>query len=70
MDYIDQAQLEMEQQLESALKHRAQTLEVRATGSCLNCGEPLPAQQRWCDAVCRDDWEKTRHGDAGSAGED
>lgn len=26
------------------------------TGNCLHCGEPV--ENRWCDADCRDDWEK------------
>jgi len=29
----------------------------RAMGYCLACGEELGAGQRWCDALCRDDWE-------------
>lgn len=29
-----------------------------ACGHCLNCDEPLPAGARWCDADCREDWEK------------
>ena len=29
-----------------------------ATGECLNCEERLPMGQRWCDAACRDDWER------------
>ena len=30
-----------------------------ATEICVNltCGEPLPAGRRWCDALCRDEWE-------------
>lgn len=32
----------------------------QATGICLFCGEPLPAGQRWCDADCRDDWERAQ----------
>lgn len=27
-------------------------------GLCLNCGESLPDLRRWCDADCRDDWER------------
>ena len=27
-------------------------------GQCYWCGEPLPAPRRWCDADCRDDWER------------
>lgn len=32
------------------------------TGFCLNCSEPLPDGQRFCDRFCRDDWllRKTR----------
>lgn len=29
-----------------------------ASGECLNCGEPLTGNQRWCDADCRDDYQK------------
>ena len=29
-----------------------------ATGFCLNCEEPLEDGHRWCDADCRDDFEK------------
>lgn len=32
---------------------------LRATGFCLFCGDPLTDQERrWCDADCRDDWER------------
>lgn len=27
-------------------------------GFCFNCESPLPAGRRWCDADCRDDWER------------
>lgn len=31
------------------------------TGTCLWCGEEhLPEPKRWCDADCRDLWEKDR----------
>jgi hypothetical protein len=36
-----------------------------ATGFCLNCGEPLPGGRRWCDADCRDDWQRTASGRRG-----
>lgn len=29
-----------------------------ATGYCLCCDEPLPPGQRWCNADCREDWER------------
>lgn len=43
-------------------RDRERALKVRRpegpapVGVCLNCGEPLPEGQRWCDAECRDDW--------------
>lgn len=36
------------------------TEEAKATGYCLNCGEPLEKGKRWCDKDCRDDWEKEK----------
>lgn len=27
-------------------------------GACLWCGAPLAPHLRWCDADCRDDWER------------
>jgi len=29
-----------------------------STGVCWFCEEYLPVGHRWCDAKCRDDWEK------------
>ncbi len=29
-----------------------------AIGICLFCEEPVAEGRRWCDAACRDDWEK------------
>lgn len=29
-----------------------------ATGLCLACEESVPDGRRWCDASCRDEWEK------------
>lgn len=31
--------------------------EVEATGICLNCGEPVRDDVRWCDVFCRNDWQ-------------
>lgn len=28
------------------------------TGYCLFCDEPVDHPRRWCNAQCRDDWEK------------
>ena len=29
-----------------------------ATGFCLSCEEPVPAEHRWCNLDCRTDWVK------------
>lgn len=31
-----------------------------ATGSCLNCGEPLTGGRRWCNSECRDEQQAVR----------
>ena len=28
------------------------------TGECLFCGEVVMPPRRWCNSLCRDDWEK------------
>ena len=35
-------------------------LVAQATGRCLWCGEPVADGRRWCDAECRDEWERRR----------
>ena len=30
---------------------------VEGTGFCLNCGEKLNDNRRWCDKDCADDWD-------------
>lgn len=43
-------------QIERARKPQETTT---ATGFCLFCGDLLTDnERRWCDADCRDDWEK------------
>ena len=56
MDDLDRAQEVAAEILSENLKLRKPTGPVE-TGYCLNCGEPLPAGRRWCDALCRDEWE-------------
>ena len=40
----------------------AGVLETTAKGYCLNigCGEPLDGDKRWCNAECRDLWERDK----------
>jgi hypothetical protein len=28
------------------------------SGECLFCGESTGLERRWCDTVCRNDWER------------
>lgn len=53
--------------LEIVEARNARALEVHAsrqetgpvyTGYCLECGEDLDNPRRWCDAECRDQWER------------
>lgn len=56
-DPCDQAAAASELMLKHSLQHRKPTA-PGATGYCLMCYEPLEGDRRWCDAECRDYWEK------------
>lgn len=58
-DIIDRAS-EVEELERRAALSRRQPNGPAATGHCLNCETPMPDGRRWCDADCRDDWEKER----------
>jgi len=68
-DIIDQANDRAEQDLAKAIDAARSggglTALAKACGHCLSCGPgvPLPDGQRWCNADCRDDWQRmqTRH---------
>lgn len=40
-----------------AVKLAAAAPKLAAIGECHNCGEPLSAGERFCDADCRDDYQ-------------
>ena len=58
MDEADISDERMEAEMSARLKHMRenQAKEAEATGSCLNCFEPLPIPKRWCDSDCQHDW--------------
>lgn len=61
-DVLDLAQEQTEYLHEKRIKElrtRAGTLEVQPTGYCLSCGETVATGRRFCDADCRDDWQKS-----------
>lgn len=33
---------------------------VEYVGYCLTCREDVPAPRRWCDAKCRDDYDRVK----------
>ena len=57
MDVADRALQDMEV-LEQYTQKRRPVLKAEATGECLWCGEPVKGGRRWCDATCRNAWEK------------
>ncbi|MDR1423478.1 MAG: hypothetical protein LBI92_02560 [Azoarcus sp.] len=58
-DAVDQMQ-EREDRRDAAMRRvgRIAPASPAATGFCLNCAEPLLDGRRWCDAECRDNWER------------
>lgn len=57
MDDADRAteQEEMARQAALIVRHRVGPV---WTGFCLWCGEPTAKPRRWCDAECREEWER------------
>lgn len=57
----DMAKARLEADLEISLQQRRPT-GPQPTGFCLNedCEEELEGDKRWCDASCRDQWERAR----------
>lgn len=61
-DEIDLAQDHIEREEEMRRRYRQPAkLEALPTGECLNCGEHLEGEARWCDEYCREDWQKRRN---------
>lgn len=56
-DEADIAAEHLERAMGLILRRRAEA-GPEPTGRCLWCGAPLRRPLRWCDAECRDDWEK------------
>ncbi|MRJ40786.1 MULTISPECIES: hypothetical protein [Idiomarina] len=45
----------------SKVRQAAKQMDAAATGYCLSCGQQITKSgQRWCNADCRDDWEKLK----------
>lgn len=68
-DLIDRANDTADTFLSAALSARRDEA-PSATGACLFCRKPVPPPARWCDAGCRDDWEKASWAKRNAAVED
>lgn len=61
MDELDKAEAQQEELLRRAIDYaRRCKVDRPYTGECYNCQEPLDQPHRYCDADCRDDYEKRR----------
>lgn len=61
-DEIDIAQEKNELLLSNAIAAARRAVDaLPSTGLCHNCGEEVSDNRHFCDADCRDDWQKRRH---------
>lgn len=60
MDEADIAQARMEQEEEWRRRYSRQSPSLPRTGYCHWCGEAVRGDRLFCDADCRDDWERER----------
>lgn len=59
MDEADRASEEERITLADILRKRLPS-GPHYTGRCANCDAPVAQGLRWCDALCRDEWEADR----------
>lgn len=59
-DIIDDANATADLHLHVALRNRKHDaiMPTAGVGFCLCCAADLPPERRWCDAECRDAWQK------------
>jgi hypothetical protein len=57
-DEVDLAQDQIEASLRTALQRAPRRAQLGATGFCHNCRAPVPAGGLWCDALCREDYDR------------
>lgn len=57
-DEIDIANERAEMLRDMAINKKKPEPKLKAMGQCLTCGEHLEGTRRWCDADCRDEYEK------------
>jgi hypothetical protein len=58
-DIIDIANDAADLFLADSLTHRTKPAEIpKGIGVCLECRQDLDTDRRWCDADCRNEWER------------
>lgn len=57
-DIIDSGNDAADTFLKAALSRRAKENVPEFTGRCHNCNIEVHSPMRWCDPVCRDEWEE------------
>lgn len=58
MDEADLADVDIERTLAWSLRAVRSAPILAATGLCLSCEKDLEPPRRWCDASCRDQYER------------
>ena len=38
-------------------KYASEDIQTQGNGQCLNCGDKITKEKRWCSKECADDWE-------------
>lgn len=57
-DEVDSGNETAETFLKVALLKRSNEIVPEFTGLCHNCNRVVEPHRRWCDAVCRDEWQE------------
>ena len=60
VDDVDRATEQVQKSIEDTLKNIDTTIPKNITGECLTCGQPVDNKRRWCNADCRDNYEKNQ----------
>lgn len=57
-DEADQAQEQIEASLAHALRAATRQPKLQSNGDCHSCFAPIPRGWLFCDALCREDYER------------
>ena len=60
VDDVDKATEQVQKGIEDTLKNISTVIPKNITGECFTCGQAVDNERRWCNADCRDNYEKTQ----------